>query len=473
MKTVFDPNNMWLGPAPLAQLTNGNKLPVAIDDDVTVLVDSGPVTIDVLANDFDPEGALLTLVSASAALGTAIAEIDHTVTYTPPAGISGFDTVVYRISDDLGQQRDGQINITIADPQLSIDTQPDNTMVINAESGLLDITVTTPAEFAGTYQIDTGSLAGGPVNLVPPTVTGTVAQGQALTADPGLWVHDAAGAPAQSLQWLSGGADIPGATGNTYIVQPGDIGPGMSVRETQTDSFGQRSVTSAVVGQSFTPVDDTALIGWWDAGDTGTIAETTGVVSSWSDKTGGQALVQTNAARRPGTGSRTLNGLNVLDFDGSAFLEATRTLPASGNVAFHAALVVDTTSNAFEALFSADAANDFQIDANNAAQFDGRLNLTGIGSSVNLTGGPFTGALIVSVVFDATGAGSAEVFIANTSRASTGYSAAIDASVVFNVMTNRSQNAWVDGAVGEVIITGDVTNRSSHHAYLAAKWGLT
>ena len=473
MKSIFDPNSTWLGPAPMTQLSNGNKLPVAIDDALTVLVDSGPVTINVLANDFDPEGSLLTLISASAALGTAIAETDDTVTYTPPTGISGFDTVIYRIADDLGQQRDGQVNVTIADPQLSIDTQPDNTMVINAETGLLDITVTAPANFAGTYQIDTGDLSGGPLNLVPPKIAGTVAQGQTLTADPGLWAHDASGAPVQSLQWISGGVDISGATGTNYVVQSGDIGAGLSVRETQTDSFGQRSVVSAAVGQSFTPSNDTALIGWWDADDSSSVSETGGVVTAWADKAGGQPLEQINAARRPTTGIRTLNGLNVLDFDGTAFLDAARTLPANGNVAFHAALVIDTTSNAFEALLSVDASNDFQIDANNATQFDGRLNLTGIGSSVNMTGGPFSGALIVSAVFDATGAGIAEVFIANTSRASTGYSTAIDASVVLNAMTNRSQNAWVDGAVAELIVTGDVTNRSSHHAYLAAKWGLT
>ena len=88
MRTIFDPDNLWLGPAPMAQLSNSNKLPVAIDDALSVLRDSGPVTVDVLANDFDPEGQPLSLVSASAALGTAVAEADDTVTYTPPPGIS-------------------------------------------------------------------------------------------------------------------------------------------------------------------------------------------------------------------------------------------------------------------------------------------------------------------------------------------------------------------------------------------------
>ncbi|MDH5528872.1 MAG: Ig-like domain-containing protein [Paracoccaceae bacterium] len=475
MRTIFDPHNLWLGPAPAEQLSSGNKLPVAIDDVLSVLKDSGPVSIDVLVNDFDPEGALLTLISATAALGTAVAEADDTVTYTPPAGISGFDTVVYTIADDLGQQRSGQVNVTIAEPQLSVETLPNSTLVIHAEAGLLDITVTSPAKFAGTYSIDPGDLAGGPVNLVAPAISGAVAQGQVLTVESGLWVHDALDMPVQSLQWRLGGADIPGATGPSYTVQSGNVGPGLSVRETQTDIFGQRDATSASVGQFFTPGDDPMLVGWWDAADGTTITEASGEVSIWADKAGGPALIQNNIAWQPQTGTRSLNGLNVLDFNGSSdFLEATaRSFPATGDIAFHLALAVDSTANAFEAVLALEATNDFQIDAENAAQFDGRLNAAGIGSPVSLTGGPFAGALILSAVFDRTGAAMAEIFVANVSRATMAYGTAIDATAALHVMTNRSKNAWVDGAVAEVIVTGDITNRTDHHAYLAAKWGLT
>ena len=66
------------------------------------------------------------------------------------------------------------------------------------------------------------------------------------------------------------------------------------------------------------------------------------------------------------TGMRTLNDGNVLDFDGTAFLERAEAEPASGDVAFHMALVIDSTANAFEAVLAVDATNDFQIDANDA-----------------------------------------------------------------------------------------------------------
>ena len=135
-------------------------------------------------------------------------------------------------------------------------------------------------------------------------------------------------------------------------------------------------------------------------------------------------------------------------------------------------LILDSIGNEYEAILAFEATNDMQIDAGSAAQFDGRLNAAGIGTTTGLTGGPYAGALIVSAVFDQTGAGQAEVFISNVSRGVMAYTAALDAASALHLMTNRTQNAWVDGAVAELIVTGDVTNRADHHGYLSAKWGL-
>jgi hypothetical protein len=471
MRDILDPSARWLGTPGGAQVA-GNKRPVTVDDTLSLLMDSGPVSVTVLANDFDPEGASLTLISATAGLGTAVAETNNTVTYTPPPGVTGFDTVIYEVADDLDQRRTGQIDVTITEPVLSVETAANNTLVINSETGSLDITVTTPAVFAGTWSIDTNDLNNGPVNLVPPAFSGTVAIGEVLTATEGLWVYDtSAGLPDQFWQWRRAGQEIPGATGATYTVTSADYGPGLSVAETMSDANGQRSAVSAIAGATYLPSDDGQLLGWWDAADTATILESGGQVYGWADKAGGANLTQANLNWRPSTGARVLNGLNVLDFEGE-FMEGSRSFPASGDMAFHAVFVVDQPTNAFAALVSVEATNDFQLDANNSAQFDGRLNTAGIGTPVLLSGGPFSGAFIVSVMFDRTGASQAEVFIANTSRGSTGYSAPIDANAALHVMTNRSKNAWIDGALAELIVTGDVSNRADHHAYLATKWGL-
>lgn len=470
MRDILDPASVWLGTPGGAQVF-GNKRPVALDDSLTVLKDSGPITVDVLANDFDPEGAALTLISASAALGTAVAEPDNTVTYTPPAGIAGADTVVYEIADDLDQRQTAQINVTITEPELTVTVQPDNTLVVNAETGLIDITITQPSEFAGTYQADTADLTGGPVSLVPPSVSGIVSAGQTLTTVGGLWIYETnASTPLQTWQWQRDGADIVGETNATYAVQPGDLGQEISAVETLTDAFGQRSANTTPAGAEFAPSDDVLLHGWWDASDTATITEGGGVVSSWADKAGGAALSGTSSLA---TGSRMLNNLNVIDCFGGGYLEASRSLPASGDMSFHMVLIVDGISNAYEAVLAVEATNDFQIDADSTFQFDGRLNAAGIGTPINLSGGPFTGALILSVIFDRTGAAQAEVFVGDLSRGTMGYTTAIDTNAALHVMTNRSRNAWVDGAVAELIVTGDITNRADYHAYLANKWGVS
>ena len=74
MRDILDPADIWVG-TPGTVFLNTNKLPVAVDDALSVLMGSGPVSVDVLANDYDPEGRALSLVSATASLGTAVAEV--------------------------------------------------------------------------------------------------------------------------------------------------------------------------------------------------------------------------------------------------------------------------------------------------------------------------------------------------------------------------------------------------------------
>lgn len=452
-------------------LAQGNVAPAAVADAVTVLRGFGPVNVPVLANDIDPEGLPLTLVSAQAALGTAVAEADGTVTYTPPADPAvEFDTVVYEIADSEDARDTGQINITISEMQVSIATRPDNTFEVTAGAGPITITVTAPAGFAGSYAADLADLAGGPINLAPPVVSGALEVGAVLSAADGLWIFDAsAGTPTQSWQWQRGGVDIPGATGPTYTVQVGDTG--IRAVETLTDAGGGRAAASAALG-AVLPSADAALLGWWDAADTATLTSSGGAVLAWADKAGGAALAQNVAARQPTTGVRTLNGLNVLDFDGADYLERAIALPASGDVAFHMVLVIDSTSNAFEAVLAIKATNDFQIDAANPVQFDGRVNTAGIGPAVTLTGGPFAGAMILSMVCDFTGAGTIELFFGGVSRGVTAYTTPLDVAAALHVMTNRSRNAGINGAVAELIVSGDTASREGYHAYLAAKWSV-
>lgn len=215
--------------------------------------------------------------------------------------------------------------------------------------------------------------------------------------------------------------------------------------ETLSDANGARSAASAVLG-AFLPSDDTALLGWWTADDTATITtDIGGAVTAWAAKTTGPDLTQAAGARQPTTGIRTLNGLNVIDFDGGDVLDQTISLPASGDVAFHMVLEIDSTANAFEAVLAVEGTNDFQIDAGNDAQFDGRLNATGSGTAVTLSGGAFAGPMILSVVCDFTGTGAIAVFLDGILHGSTTYLNRLDSSIGLHVMTNRSRTPGSTG----------------------------
>jgi hypothetical protein len=90
------------------------------------------------------------------------------------------------------------------------------------------------------------ALANGPVTSTDaPTVTGTLAPGAVLTANPGTWNP----APdSYTYQWLRDGVVIAGATGATYTVSTDDAGHALAVSVTATkEDFAPASATSAAV----------------------------------------------------------------------------------------------------------------------------------------------------------------------------------------------------------------------------------
>lgn len=83
--------------------------PGAVDDLMTVAVNSVDNALAVLANDVDPDGDSLVLVSVSApnnggstALGTGSPCTLNTVCYTPPADFTGINTFTYTVEDSNG-----------------------------------------------------------------------------------------------------------------------------------------------------------------------------------------------------------------------------------------------------------------------------------------------------------------------------------------------------------------------------------
>ena len=97
---------------------------LAVDDAAETAEDT-PVTIDVLANDSDPDGDTLTVVEVSAPThGTAVVADTGAVVYTPEPDFHGTDRFTYVVGDGSGRTARAAVEVTVLpvnDPPLAGD----------------------------------------------------------------------------------------------------------------------------------------------------------------------------------------------------------------------------------------------------------------------------------------------------------------------------------------------------------------
>ena len=92
----------------------GNAAPIATNDAASTNRNTA-ATIAVLANDTDADGDALSVMAVTApAHGTAVANANGTVLYTPAASYTGGDSFTYTISDNQGGSAIGTVAVTIA-----------------------------------------------------------------------------------------------------------------------------------------------------------------------------------------------------------------------------------------------------------------------------------------------------------------------------------------------------------------------
>ena len=88
-----------------------NDPPVASDDTISTPSNTS-VLIDVLANDTDPDGDVLTITSVSGGVGVATISGDE-VDYSPAENWSGLDSFTYTIEDTAGNQASAAVTVTV------------------------------------------------------------------------------------------------------------------------------------------------------------------------------------------------------------------------------------------------------------------------------------------------------------------------------------------------------------------------
>lgn len=87
--------------------------PPVANPDTAEVAEDGSVVIDVLANDFDPEGQPLTVTGATAGNGTVTIGADGRLTYVPNPDYNGTDTISYEITDADGLTATSTVTVTV------------------------------------------------------------------------------------------------------------------------------------------------------------------------------------------------------------------------------------------------------------------------------------------------------------------------------------------------------------------------
>jgi hypothetical protein len=229
--------------------------------------------------------------------------------------------------------------------------------------------------------------------------------------------------------------------------------------------------TAAASKRRTTTPPVTGSFAWFDASDLASLTVSGGFVSQWRDKSGNaRHLNQATGANQPGSGTRTINSRNALDFDGSNDAMATATLTLAQPLTVYCVAQTD-------AFFGV------HIVGNNAGSPTVYINA----ASGNPEYGYYAGSLEVqntaftnvdanphvwATVFN--GASSAQ-WIDGVSTGATGNPGTNGwAGIAIWVGNNPALAAPWDGLIAELLFYSgahSTANRQSTEAWLKARWG--
>ena len=107
--TVTDPGGEQATATVDVEISGKNDPPEAADDYITVQ-QGKTVVLDLIANDRDPEGNVLTI---EVVRGPQRGKIDDAFHYSAPADYNGYDEITYRITDPEGASAEASVRLTV------------------------------------------------------------------------------------------------------------------------------------------------------------------------------------------------------------------------------------------------------------------------------------------------------------------------------------------------------------------------
>lgn len=248
-------------------------------------------------------------------------------------------------------------------------------------------------------------------------------------------------------------------------------------------------------GGTFSPLDISGLKLWLDASDTGTITQAGGYVSQWDDKSeNSYHLVQATASAQPVTGSRTINSLNVLDFDGLDYLQNTADIANIFSTTGTWFVVGEADTSELNVIMyvndspdengsypynSGGGTNILEVELKRDTSKKGVFFYQDGGAGIAAATNAFTDAQQIQFAsFEPsaallTGNNSGETDTGASTPSSQTYTAARFRIGAHGSETNTDR--WLNGAVAEILIYDRVLNNSEINTlgqHLASKWGL-
>lgn len=231
--------------------------------------------------------------------------------------------------------------------------------------------------------------------------------------------------------------------------------------------------------QSFLPSKLSNLQAWYDADDSDTITTSTGV-SQWNDKSGNDYhATQSTSGDQPATGTNTLNGKNVLTFDGT---DDNLTLPSAlcssipnGDSTIFVVARQDAKPQQERIITMATSSNSTRM----AVRYNGSTSRPDFIN--NNTGSVVSGNVgfesLNYNIITTSHTGTTMTLSSNASTESTTSTGAnvSDASIGSIGAVGNGNGDNLDGDIAEIIIYNRVlteSERLSVHRYLYNKWGV-
>ena len=215
------------------------EAPITVDD-TAVTDENVSVTIDVLANDTDPDGDAFSVDSVStAANGSVSINGDGTVEYTPNLDFTGTDSFTYTAIDSAGNSSVGNVAVEVTEfvpaVSVSINSGEVERSMINELEISFDGVVTLGS---GAFELIQRGPGGGSVNVTP-TIDNSSGQSVVTLTFSGAFVDADSGSLADgNYQLTINGDQITTSSGNTLDADDDGTAGGSSVfGDTAADNF--------------------------------------------------------------------------------------------------------------------------------------------------------------------------------------------------------------------------------------------